>query len=85
MLVDFVGVVWSERQVPQDWQDAILVPVPKKGTSHCNWRGIALLDIVGKLLGRIVQSCLQRLAEEVLPESQCGFQRGRGCTDDFHG
>ena len=46
-----------------------------------NWRGIALLDVVGKLVGRIVQSRLQVLAEKELPESQCGFRRGRSCTD----
>ena len=38
-------------------------------------------DVVGKLVGRVIQNCLQKLAECVLPESQCGFQRGRGCTD----
>ena len=28
-----------------------------------------------------MQDRLQRLAEVELPESQCEFQRGRGCTD----
>ena len=74
--------VWREKCVPQDWQDAILVSVPKKGNLHfCdNWRGIALLDVVGKLVGRVIQNRLQKLAECVLPELQCGFRRGRGCT-----
>ena len=43
-----------------------------------NWRGIALLDVVGKVVTRIR---LQELAEDVLPESQCGFRKGRSCTD----
>ena len=83
MLLALVRAVWREKHVPQDWQDAILVPVPKKGNLHCcdNWRGIALLDVVGKLVGRVIQNHLQRVAECVLPESQCGFWRGRGCTD----
>ena len=69
--------------MPQEWVDAILVPIPKKKNLHCcdNWRGIALLDVVGKLVARIVQNRLQMLAERELPESQCGFRRGRGCTD----
>ncbi len=64
-------MVWEERQVPQDWINAILVPIPKKGNLHVcvNWRGIALLDVVGKLVARIVQSRLQVVAEKVLPES----------------
>ena len=37
--------------------------------------------MVGKLVARIVQNRLQVLAERELPESQCGFRRGRGCTD----
>ena len=31
MLTELVSEVWSERQVPQEWVDAILVPIPKKG------------------------------------------------------
>ena len=63
--------------------DAIFVPSPKKGNLHCsdNWRGIALLDVVGKLVARIVQSELQVLAEKELPESQCDFRQGCVCTD----
>ena len=41
--------------VVRDWQDALVVPIPKKGDLRCcdNWRGISLLDVVGKILGRI--------------------------------
>ena len=83
LLTKLVQAAWKEKHVPQDWQDAILVPVPKNGNLRCcdNWRGIALLDVVGKLVGRIVQNRLQQLAEQELPESQCGFHTGRSCTD----
>ena len=74
---------WRESKDPNDWVDAVLVPIPKKGDlNKCdNWRGIALLDVVGKAIARILQDRLQVLAEEVLPESQCGFRKGRGCMD----
>ena len=70
---------WKEGHVPLDWRDAILVPIPKKGNLRCcdNWRGIALLDVVGKLVARVVQNRSQQLAERELPESQCGFRRRR--------
>ena len=73
----------SEQSVPKDWTDAVLIPIPKKGDlSNCdNWRGISLLDVVGKVVARILQDRLQQLAEEELPESQCGFRKGRGCSD----
>jgi len=38
---------------------------------------------MGKLLGCILQDRLQLIAEKVLPESQCGFRKGRGCVDMF--
>lgn len=69
MLTDLANAVCEEKRVPQEWIDAILVPIPKKGNLYCcdNWRRIALLDAVGKLVARIVQ--LQALTELVLPES----------------
>ena len=82
-LLELVSDVWRVCKVPTDWCDAVLVPIPKKGDlSSCdNWRGIALLDVVGKVVARVLQERLQKIAEDELPESQCGFRKGRGCTD----
>ena len=76
----FAHTVWEERHVPQEWADATLIPIPKKGNLRdCNnWRGIALLDVVGKVVAR---ERLQWLAEQVLPKSQCGFRKARSCLD----
>ena len=83
MLLNLVHTVWRDSTVPKDWVDAVLVPLPKKGDlSNCNnWRGIALLDVAGKAIARILQERLQELAAEELPESQCSFRKGRGCMD----
>ena len=61
----------------------MIVPVPKKcNLQLCdNWQGISLLDVVGKVLGRIIQERLQVIAEGLLSDSQCGFQREQGCVD----
>ena len=82
-LLDLIHTVWEERQVPRQWADAIFVLNPKKGNlkSCDNWRGIALLGVVGKAVARILQERLQHVAEAELPESQCGFCKGRGCSD----
>ena len=64
-----------------DWRDAVVVPIPKKGDlGLCDNRGISLLDVVGKVLARIIQERLQVIADTVLPESQCGFRKGRRCS-----
>ena len=82
-LMDLFQTVWKEGRVPEEWRDAILIPIPKKGDlSHCdNWRGISLLDTVGKLFAKVIQVRLQSVVEDVLVDSQCGFRSGRGCVD----
>lgn len=82
-LLTMVHTAWREKSVSKDWTDAVLVPIPKKrDLSNCdNWRGISLLDVVGKAIAGILHDCLQHLVEEELPESQGGFRKGRGCSD----
>ena len=66
-----------------DWKDAVVILIPKKeDLQQCNnWRGISFLDVAGKVFARIVQDRLQRIAEHMLPESQNGFRKSRGCCD----
>jgi len=75
---DLFVEVCEEEEVPKEWRDALLVPVPKKGdlTKCDNWRGISLLDIMGNFFGKILQRRLQELTEELLPDLQCVFHGG---------
>ena len=41
------------------------------------------MDVVGKVVARIIHRRLQSVAESELPESQCGFRKKRRCTDMF--
>ena len=50
-------------------------------TKDDDWRGISLLDVIGKVFACILQQGLQTAAESELAKSQCGFRKGRGCTD----
>lgn len=75
---------WQEGSVPQDMKDAKIITIYKnKGErSDCNnYRGISLLSIVGKVFARVILIRLQTLAEQVYPESQCGFRAGRSTAD----
>ena len=60
-----------------------MVLVPKKGDLFLcdNWRGISLLDVVGKAFAKVIQQLLPRVVEEVVADSQCGFWCYYGCTD----
>lgn len=62
--------IWNEERVPNKWRDALFVPIVKKGDlMKCdNWRGISLLNVMGKLLAMVIQSSLQKVLEEVLPD-----------------
>ena len=82
-LLNLVHLIWKEGVVPQEWVDAVLVPISKKrNLKSCdNWKGIVLLDVVGKIVACNFQKRLQRLAEDVLPKSQCGFRKSRSCAD----
>ena len=75
---------WKEGAVPQDMRGAKIVTLYKnKGErSDCNnYRGSSLLSIVSKVFARVILVRLQKLAERVYPESQCGFRAERSTVD----
>ena len=83
LVFEVISHVWDDS-APQDWRDAILESLFKKGEkSDCgNFRGISLLSIVGKVFARLLLNRLiSSIADDVLPESQCGFRARRGTSD----
>ena len=60
---------WDTRTVPQDWKDAQLITLFKKGDRRqCgNYRGISLLSIPGKVFARILLNRLNAHDETFLP------------------
>ena len=75
---------WRQQEIPHKMRNAKIVTLYKnkgdKGDCN-NYRGISLLSITGKVFARIILKRLQKLAEQILPESQCGFRAGRSTTD----
>lgn len=75
---------WREGTVPHDMRTANIVTMYKnkgdKGDCN-NYRGISLLSTTGKAFARVILNRLQRLADRVLPESQCGFRSERATID----
>ena len=62
-IIDLFATVWREEEVPQDWRDALLVPIPKKGdlTQCDNWRGSACWIVWGRCLRRSYRRGFRRL------------------------
>lgn len=82
-LCSIIQNAWTTATVPQDWKDAQLVTIFKKGDRRLcgNYRGISLLSIPGKVFARVLLNRLTSHAESLLPESQCGFRANRGTAD----
>ena len=84
-LHNFILDCWSAKCLPQQWKNAniILVHKQKGDRAECgNSRGISLLSVAGKVLAKIMLTrLLEHVVDLVLPESQCGFRRGRSTID----
>ena len=84
-LHNFILDCWSAKCLPQQWKDAniILVHKQKGDRAECgNSRGISLLLVAGEVLAKIMLTrLLEHVVDLVLPESQCGFRRGRSTID----
>ena len=66
--------------LPQDWKDATITALYKKGDPHLptNYRPISLLSVVSKVLERVVHVRLYEYLEEHLPPHQSGFRQNDG-------
>ena len=77
--------VWRQEHVPEDWRDAVVIPLFKKGDRKVcdNYRPISLLSVAGKVLVMILEKRMREIIEPQLAEGQCGFRRDRGTVDQI--
>lgn len=83
-LYNLIVDIWEHEQMPQDWKDANITAIFKKGSrKDCgNYRGISLLSIAGKIMARIILNRINdKISPNILPETQCGFRAGRSTMD----
>ena len=70
-------LIWREAKVPQQWKDAVITVLHKKGdkTECGNYRGISLVSHAGEVLlkGVVRRFSAYCEAKELLPEGECGF------------
>ena len=70
-------------EVAQEWRDANVVPIFKKGDRHkpSNYRPVSLTSVVCKVLEHIVHSSIMSHFDRwnILSDSQHGFRKRRSC------
>lgn len=73
------NMIWKGQAVPKEWTKSILVTIPKKGDlRECkNYRTIALMSHLGKIMMMILQNRLQTHMEKFLADEQAGFRKDR--------
>ena len=70
-----------ESAVPEDWRSSKIVPLNKgKGEkAECsNYRGIRLLNVVGKIYVLVVVDRIRKVTEGMIDDEQVCLEQGRG-------
>lgn len=70
---------------PKIWKQAHIVPVHKKGQKAFieNYRPISILNVLSKLLERVVHNHIYPIIAPLLPTEQHGFMKGRSTTTNL--
>ena len=87
MLLTLFNLVWDNECAPSYWREGLIVSLFKKGDREDpgNYRGITLLNVVGKLYSRVINNRLLKHIElnHMLHEGQGGFRFRRSCIDNI--
>lgn len=79
-----VSRVWTEEEIPDEWNEAVVVPVPKKSDLNMPgpYRAISLISTLCKLLTEIVADRISTICEQgnILISEQSGFLRLEECV-----
>ena len=76
---------WESGIVPDTWKKSVLVTIHKKGSTqeYKNYRTIALISLLGKVLIMILNRRLQTQVEEHLADEQAWFRKDRGAVQQI--
>lgn len=77
VLFRLLSKVWNMGYMPKAWENAVVVPIPKKGdlSQRDNYRGISLMSVVQKILSTVIADRVQRglVATNRIRREQSGF------------
>ena len=77
--------IWKNQQWPQNWKRSVFIPILKKDNAKgcSNYRTIALISHISKVMLKILQARLQQYMNHKLPDVQTVFRKGRGTRDQI--
>ena len=83
-LADFMNKTLKKSELPQEWKDAMVTPIYKKGAKSTagNYRPVSLTSVVCKVTESIIRDQVMKhlVNNELLTSSQHGFVAGKSCT-----
>ena len=76
---------YNSSQIPQDWRNANVVPIHKKGDKANveNYRPISLTSLVMKLFEKCIREKVMELCQDKITEFQHGFLPNKSCTSQM--
>ena len=82
VLFDMLLKIWESERVPNDWRCGLIIRLPKKGNlMECgNWRGISLLPVAAKVLGKVIITRIRDTVDIRLRQER----KGDNQTDTHH-
>ena len=78
--------IWDKEEVPSQWNKGLIAKVPKKGDlTNCScWRGITLMSVPAKVMGKVIANRIREGIDRKLRQEQAGFRSGHGTTEHIH-
>ena len=80
-LLKFYRVCWTTKELPKQFKDALIIPKYIKKGDRSDFGNCRDISIAGIILQKILLKRLQTIADVMLLESQCRFQRSCSTTD----
>ena len=81
----FEDQMHNEKDLPESFRESIIILLFKKGCPFkpCNYRPIALLNVMAKILSGILNNRLRKVLESVIPPEQTGFVPNRSISENI--
>ena len=87
ILVELFNFILESGVFPSEWTSAVIIPLFKKGDRRDanNYRGISLLNTLGKIFTSILNRRLCKWSEStnVLSDCQAGFRKNHSTVDNI--